>query len=403
MLSSTDALRRELARVLPDRPFAVALWDGTTLPSTVSDAPTFTVSSPRALAHVLRSPGELGIGRAYVAGMLDVDDVDAAIEIVTRWEPPPLSIADRLRLMLAGLRATGLVLPPPIPSIEKRQKGVLHSLARDRSAVAYHYNAGNAFFALFLDESMTYSCAVFKYGATTLEEAQEAKLELISTKLALKPGDRLLDVGCGWGAMAIHAARHHGATVVGITLAVEQAKLARERVAAAGLSDQIEIRVADYREMAGEQFDAISSIGMVEHVGDAQIDVYAAKLFELLRPGGKLLNHGIAQLEHGDDGEAGPFSERYVFPDGDPLHLSRIQLAMERAGLETEHVEGFFDDYAKTLTFWTANFDARYHEAIALVGAERARVWRVYLRAARHGFETGFEAVYQVLCQRPEA
>jgi cyclopropane-fatty-acyl-phospholipid synthase len=403
MLSRTDALRRELIRALPERPFAIVLWDGTSVPATSDGAPTFTISSRRAVAHVLRSPGELGIGRAYVAGMLDVDDVDEAIEIVTRWKPPSISLVDRLRLSAAALRAAGLVVPPPVPSIEKRQKGVLHSLARDRSAVAYHYNAGNAFFALFLDASMTYSCAVFAKGATTLEEAQETKLELIATKLGLKAGDRLLDVGCGWGSMAIHAARHHGAKVVGITLAVEQAKLARELVAQAGLSDQIEIRIADYRELAGEQFDAISSIGMVEHVGDAQIDVYMAKLFELLRPGGKLLNHGIAKLAFGDDEEAGPFSERYVFPDGDPLQLSRIQLAVERAGLFTEHVEGFFDDYAKTIRFWTENFDARYDEAIRLVGAERARVWRVYLRAARHGFETGFEAVYQVLCHRPEA
>jgi cyclopropane-fatty-acyl-phospholipid synthase len=378
MLSRTDALRRELVRVLPERPFAIVLWDGTSVPATSPGAPTFTVSSRR-----------------------DVDDVDEAVEIVTRWEPPPISLRDRARLTVAAVRAAGLVVPPPIPSIEKRQKGVLHSLARDRSAVAYHYNAGNEFFALFLDESMTYSCAIFSKGATTLAEAQETKLELIATKLGLKPGDRLLDVGCGWGAMAIHAAREHGAHVVGITLAAEQARLARERVADAGLSDQIEIRVADYRELSGEQFDAICSIGMVEHVGDAQIDVYAAKLHELLRPGGKLLNHGIAKLAPGDPDDAGPFSERYVFPDGDPLELSRIQLAMERAGLFTEHVEGFFSDYADTIRCWTENFDARYDEAIRLVGAERARVWRVYLRAARHGFETGFEAVYQVLCHRP--
>jgi cyclopropane-fatty-acyl-phospholipid synthase len=402
MLSRTAPLRRELARVLPQRPFAIELWDGTSLPATSPGAPTFTISSPRAVAHVLRSPGELGIGRAYVAGMLDVDDVDQAIEIVTRWEPPPISPGDRLRLTVAALRASGFVLPPPIPSIEKRQKGVLHSLARDRSAVAYHYNAGNAFFALFLDASMTYSCAIFTRGATTLEEAQETKLELIATKLRLQEGDRLLDVGCGWGSMAIHAARHHGARVVGITLAVEQARLARERVADAGLSDRIEIRVADYREMTGHQFDAISSIGMVEHVGENQIDVYMRQLRDLLRPGGRLLNHGIAQLAHGEDNEAGPFSERYVFPDGDPLHLSRIQLAVERASLHTEHIEGFFSDYATTLQHWTDNFDARYDEAIALVGPQRARVWRVYLRAARHGFETGFEAVYQVLCRRPE-
>jgi cyclopropane-fatty-acyl-phospholipid synthase len=401
MLSRTTALRRELVRALPDRPFAIALWDGTSVPATIDDAPTFTIGSPRALAHVLRSPGELGIGRAYVSGLIEVDKLDEAITVVTDWEPPPISLADRARLGLALVRACGLVAPPPVPKIEKRQTGTLHSLARDRSAVGYHYNAGNQFFAMFLDESMTYSCAVWDRGATTLEEAQQTKLELIATKLALQEGERLLDVGCGWGSMAIHAADHHGVSVVGITLAVEQAELARKRVADAGLSDRVEIRIADYRELLGEQFDAISSIGMVEHVGANQIDVYAQQMHDLLVPGGRLLNHGIAQLEHGDDNFAGPFSERYVFPDGDPLHLSRIQLAMERAHLETTHIEGFFDDYAKTLAEWTARFDARYDEAVRLVGSERARVWRVYLRAARHGFETGFEGVYQVLGRRP--
>ncbi len=401
MLSRTEPLRRELVRALPERPFAVELWDGTSVPATTDGAVTFTIHSPRALAHVLRSPGELGIGRAYVAGLLDVDDIDQAIVVVTEWEPPAISVAARARLGLAVVRACGLVAPPPVPKIEKRQRGALHSLARDRSAVAYHYNAGNAFFALFLDASMTYSCGVWNRGAETLEEAQATKLELIATKLGLTEGERLLDVGCGWGSMAMHAAREHGAQVVGITLAVEQAELARRRVAEAGLSDRVEIRVADYRELRGEQFDAICSIGMVEHVGDNQIDVYAKQLHDLLRPGGRLLNHGIAQLSHSDDNDAGPFSERYVFPDGEPLQLARVQLAMERAGLYTDAIEGFFDDYAKTLAEWTARFDANYDEAIRVVGAERARVWRVYLRAARHGFETGFEAVYQVLCHRP--
>jgi cyclopropane-fatty-acyl-phospholipid synthase len=405
MLSSTGPLRRELVRALPDRPFAVTFWDGTTVPATREGAPTFTVRSPSALAHVLRRPGELGIGRAYVAGLLDVDDVDAAIEVVTEWEPPAIPPADVARLGVAVVRATGLVRPPRVPEIELRQQGPLHSLARDRSAVAYHYNAGNDFFALFLDPSMTYSMGIFSRGATTLEEAQETKLELVCTKLGLQPGQRVLDVGCGWGAFAIHAARHHGVQVLGITLAEEQAALARERVAAAGLTDQVEIRLADYRELHDAPFDAISSIGMVEHVGEAQIDVYAAQLFRMLKPGGRLLNHGIAQLRHEeDDGyepDANAFSERYVFPDGIPLHLSRVQLALERAGLVTEHVEGFAQDYADTITHWTARFDERYEDAVRIAGAQRARVWRVYLRAARRGFEQGDEAVYQVRARRP--
>jgi cyclopropane-fatty-acyl-phospholipid synthase len=400
MLATTAPLRRMLTQALPDRPFAVTFWDGTRVPATVPEAPTFAVRSPQALAHVLRRPGELGIGRAYVAGLIDVDDMDAALDVVTSWRPPPLAPGDKARVALAALRAAGLTRPPRLPSIELRQQGPLHSRRRDQDAVAYHYDAGNAFFQLFLDPSMTYSCAIFSRGATTLEQAQETKLELVATKLALTPGDRVLDVGCGWGAFAIHAARHHGAHVLGITLAKEQAALATERVRAAGLEDLVEIRLADYRELEDESFDAISSIGMVEHVGEAQIDVYAQQLARLLRPSGRLLNHGIAQLEGGEFTRPGPFSERYVFPDGETLPLSRVQLALERAGFVTEHVEEFGADYAHTLSHWIQRFEDRYEDAVRITGAERARVWRIYLRAARNGFQNGFTSIYQVRCRK---
>jgi cyclopropane-fatty-acyl-phospholipid synthase len=187
--------------------------------------------------------------------------------------------------------------------------------------------------------------------------------------------------------------------VVGITLSPPQAARARERAAAAGVGDRVEIRVADYRELGGERFDAIASIGMVEHVGAERIDLYAERLAALLEPGGRLLNHGIARLRHTDP-EAGPFSERYVFPDADPLHLSRVLVALERAGFETRHVEGFRDDYAETLRHWARRLDEHQDQALALAGAERLRVWRLYLRAARNGFETGFTSIYQVLASR---
>ena len=242
---------------------------------------------------------------------------------------------------------------------------------------------------------MTYSCAIWSRGATTLEEAQRTKLELVCTKLGLQPGERVLDVGCGWGAFAIHAAREHGVHVTGITLSEPQAALARERAAAAGVADRVDIRVMDYREIAGETFDAIASIGMVEHVGSVNIDAYMAKLASLLKPGGRLLNHGIARLRVGD-AEAGPFSERYVFPDAAPLHLSRIQPAVERAGLHTRHVEDFPDDYARTLLEWQHRFESNIERARELGGDERVRVWRIYLRVSRQGFESGFISVYQV-------
>jgi cyclopropane-fatty-acyl-phospholipid synthase len=245
---------------------------------------------------------------------------------------------------------------------------------------------------------MTYSCAIFSRGARTLEEAQETKLELVCTKLALEPGQRVLDVGCGWGSFALHAAARHGVHVTGITLSEPQAEVARAHAAEAGLSELTDFRVMDYREIRGERFDAIASIGMVEHVGEEKIDLYAARLSELLEPGGALLNHGIARLDPGDV-IGGPFSDRYVFPDGAPLQLSRVLAAIERAGLEALHIEGFREDYAETLRHWARRLDENIDEARRLAGDERVRVWRLYLRAARNGFETGFTSVYQVLCK----
>jgi cyclopropane-fatty-acyl-phospholipid synthase len=398
---STASLARELRESLPQRPFAVSFWDGTRVEATEQRAPTFEFRSPRALAQVLRSPGELGIGRAYVTGLVEVDDLDAALTVVDRFEPPPLRLGQKLRLGRALVRACGLTLPPRAPAAELRLRGERHTLARDRRAVRHHYDAGNEFFALFLDASMTYSCACFSRGADTLEEAQETKLELVCSKLGLTEGERVLDVGCGWGSFALHAAARHGVRVVGVTLSPPQAELATSRAQERGLSDRIEIRVADYRELVGERFDAIASIGMVEHVGEERIDLYARRLAGLLEPGGRLLNHGIAKLKDLDARDEGPFSERFVFPDGVPLPLSRVLLALERAGFAAIHVEGFAEDYAETLGYWIERFEARYDEAVRLAGSERARIWRLYLRAARQGFETGWASIYQVLARRP--
>jgi cyclopropane-fatty-acyl-phospholipid synthase len=350
---------------------------------------------------MLRAPGELGLGRAYVAGLLEVDDLDGALRILDTFQPPPLTLGARLRLGISVARACGLVWPPPPPAAELRLRGERHSLSRDRRAVRHHYDVGNDFFALFLDRSMTYSCALFSRGARTLEEAQEAKLELVCTKLALRRGERVLDVGCGWGSFALHAASRHGVSVLGVTLSEPQAGLARERAREAGLAGRVEIRVADYREIMDEPFDAIASIGMVEHVGEERIDLYASRLASLLRPGGRLLNHGIAKLKDFDASDEGAFSERFVFPDGVPLPLSRIALALERAGFVTTHVEGLAPDYAQTTNHWIGRFEQRYEDAVRLAGLERARVWRLYLHAAHQGFETGWASVYQVLAHLP--
>jgi cyclopropane-fatty-acyl-phospholipid synthase len=423
--AKTEPLRRELAAALPERPFTVHFWDGTVLPPTSGNGgsgqsgsgnangnrqaegsgrdshvgPTFTVRSPKAVAHVVRAPGELGLGRAYVAGELEVDDLDRVIDLIDDFEEPKIDRATRARLAIAALRACGLTIPPRAPKGELRLRGRSHSKDRDAKAVRHHYDVSNEFFELFLDESMTYSCAIFSRGAKTLEQAQHAKLDLVCKKLALLEGERVLDVGCGWGAFVIHAARDYGVKAVGITLSPPQAQLARRRIADAGLSDRVEVRVADYRDLHGERYDAIASIGMVEHVGESQIDVYAQRLANLLGSNGRLLNHGIAHLPHGL-GYHGDFTQRYVFPDGDPLHLSRVQLALERAGFVTEHVEGFAQDYQDTLSEWIKRLDENLERAKQLAGKERVRVWRLYLRSARNIFKTQFVSVYQTLARR---
>jgi cyclopropane-fatty-acyl-phospholipid synthase len=399
-VSGTGELRGAVEEALPERPFRVELWDGSALAATNDGGgPTFRLRSPLALGHVLRAPGQLGLGRAYVSGEIEVDDLEAALDLLDRWNAPPLDTRQKARIAAGAVRAGALRRLPRTPAAELRPRGRRHSVARDRRSVRHHYDVSNEFFRLMLGDSMTYSCAIWSRGASTLEEAQRTKLELVCTKLGLEPRQRVLDVGCGWGAFALHAAREHGVHVTGITLSQPQAALAAERAREAGVGDRVDIRVMDYRELAGETFDAIASIGMVEHVGSANIDAYALHLAACLKPGGRLLNHGIARLRVGDP-EAGPFSERFVFPDAAPLHLSRVQEALERAGFVTHHVEGFAPDYARTLRAWLENVEGELGKATRLAGEERMRVWRLYLRAARRGFETGFTGVYQVLAQR---
>jgi len=398
--SNTGPLRDEIARVIPSRPFTVDFWDGTSLPATENGAgPTFRVTSPKAVAQALAAPGQLGLGRAYATGTLGVDDVDAVIALLRDWSPPAIERGDKLKLAAGAVRAAGLTMPPRAPAAELKPKGKRHTKVRDQRAVRHHYDVSNDYFRLFLDESMTYSCAIFSRGAKTLEEAQVAKNDLVCTKLGLRDGMRIVDIGSGWGAFAIHAAKEYGTHVTGITLSEHQARGARENAERAGVSELVEFRVQDYRDLAGETFDAVASIGMVEHVGEERIDDYTLKLASLVGPGGKVLNHGIARLRH-DDPDAGPFSERYVFPDASPIHVSRIIGSCEKASLPMQHAEDFRMDYAETLKHWAQRFDDNLDEAERLGGAERTRVWRLYLRAARSGFETGFTGVYQVLCAK---
>ncbi|HEX2576031.1 MAG TPA: cyclopropane-fatty-acyl-phospholipid synthase family protein [Aquihabitans sp.] len=400
---------RILGRSTDHLPLAVRAWDGSRV-GPPDAAVTAVLHSPRALRHLLWAPNELGLARAHVAGDLDVEgdvfDLLAVADVVTdpgeelslRLDPAAV-----LALARAARRLGVLGPPPPRPREEAALRGWRHTLRRDAGAISHHYDVGNDFYRLLLGPSLTYSCAYWYDDGIDLTQAQAAKHELVCRKLGLRPGMRLLDVGCGWGSMVVHAARHHGVQAVGITISQEQAALARRRVADAGLADRVEIRVQDYRLVADGPFDAISSIGMFEHVGAARTATYLARLHELLRPGGRLLNHAISRPDPDVDAQVDPrsFIGRYVFPDAALLEVGTVVTAMSRCGFEVRDVHSLREHYARTLRAWVANLQAAWPQVQRLVGPGRARVWRLYLAASAIGFEQHRTAVHQVLAVRP--
>ena len=399
---ATLPLREVLAEALPERPFRLELWDGSALPPTNGHGElTFRLRSPRVLGHVLRAPGQLGLGRAYVSGEIEVDDMDAALELLDGYSVPPLDARGKARLAAAAVRAGALRSVPRVPATELRPRGRRHSRDRDQRAVRHHYDVSNEFFAppaRRVDDVLVRDLLARSPDARG-GPAHQARPRLHQARAA----HRRTRARCRLWLGQLRPARRGASTACRSPPSrclSPRPTLARERAAAAGLADRIEVRVADYRDLAGETFDAIASIGMVEHVGSVNIDAYARQLATVLRPGGRLLNHGIARLRHGDP-EAGPFSERFVFPDAAPLHVSRVLTAIEAAGLEPTHVEGFRHDYARTLREWASNLDGQSDRAQALVGAERMRIWRLYLRAGRRGFETGFTSIFQIVAHRP--
>ncbi|HJS93702.1 MAG TPA: cyclopropane-fatty-acyl-phospholipid synthase family protein, partial [Solirubrobacteraceae bacterium] len=349
--------------------------------------------------------GQLGLARAWVDGSLEVEgDLEAVLRTRKAFARVELTTVDRARLAQAAVRALGtrLLHPPAIPAIEAHLNGRRHWLARDRAAVRHHYDVSNRFYRLVLGPSMVYSCAYFATPGDTLEAAQERKLDLICRKLRLREDERFLDIGCGWGALVMHAAAHYGARGVGVTLSEPQAELARERVAHAGLTDRVEIRVQDYREIGDGPFDKIASVGMYEHVGRAELAHYAGRVAELLRPGGLFLNHGITRLVPHTP-EPDPFISRYVFPDGELHPLADVVGVLQGAALEVRDVESLRDHYGPTLRRWVANLGAHREEAIAEVGEQRERVWRLYMLGSALGFEAGEISLHQVLAARPGA
>jgi cyclopropane-fatty-acyl-phospholipid synthase len=312
-----------------------------------------------------------------------------------------LSLADRLRLLLAAIRIAGprVLRRPPVPAIEASVSGPRHSPNRDRTAVRHHYDLSNEFYRLVLGPTMVYSCAYFSSEDRSLEEAQEHKLDLICHKLALVPGERLLDVGCGWGSLILHAAANYDAQAVGVTLSEPQAAFARQLARERGLEDRVEIRVADYREVTDGPFDKIASVGMYEHVGRAELPCYAATIARLLRPGGLFLNHGIARL-YSEQPTSDTFISRYVFPDGELHPVTDLISAMQATGLELRDTETLRDHYPLTLRRWAANLVEHRAEAVAQVGAERVRAWLLYMIASAQAFEDAEITVHQVLSAR---
>jgi cyclopropane-fatty-acyl-phospholipid synthase len=358
--------------------------------------------SPEALRRIVTAPGELGFARAYVAGDLDIEGDLYETLVLLEQRRALLRLVPELLPVVRDLGIDALRPPPPPPE-EARLRGRRHSKVRDAAAIAHHYDVSNRFYQLVLGPSLTYSCAVFADPDATLEEAQEAKHELVARKLGLREGMRLLDVGCGWGSMLVHAAVHHGISGVGITISRRQAELARERVRAAGVADRVEIRLADYRDVSDGPYDAVSSIGMVEHVGHAQLGLYFARLHALLRPGGRLLNHGIGRpARRRRLLPRRTFVNRYVFPDGELQEVGAGASRMQAAGLELRHLESLREHYALTLRNWVRNLERSWDEAVAEVGIARARIWRLYMAGSALGFEAGRLQVHQLLAVRPD-
>jgi cyclopropane-fatty-acyl-phospholipid synthase len=386
-------------------PVRFVFWDGSALGPDVSPG-VVTLASPKAVSRILWSPNELGIARAFVADELDAQG-DAYEILRLLNEAGNGDFRGNLRLVrnaLVAAKGLGVLgLPPTPPAEESRLTGWQHSKDRDRRAVTHHYDVGNEFYRLVLGPTMTYSCARFAREDMSLEEAQTSKHELVCRKLGLhEPGQppavraRLLDVGCGWGSMALHAATEHGAHVVGITLSREQAELARRRVAEAGLETTVEIRVQDYRDLKDETFDAVSSIGMFEHVGERRMTEYFTTLRGLLAPGGRLLNHAISSRGGSKLGSRS-FVGRYVFPDGELIDVADVVRAMEGAGFEVRDVESLREHYSLTLHAWVRNLEDHWQEAEALVGTRRARIWWLYMTASANGFDDGGLSLHQVL------
>jgi cyclopropane-fatty-acyl-phospholipid synthase len=387
----------------PDSPVEFRAYDGSKA-GPESSPVRITVRTPKAVSYLAQAPGGLGLARAYVAGELDVEgDMYAALARMAGAQRIDLDLGERLRLLrqLGGPKVLLPRLPPPPQEVRVNRRwlsGRRHSKTRDASAISHHYDVSNTFYEWVLGPSMAYTCACYPTADASLEAAQANKFDLVARKLALQPGMRLLDVGCGWGGMVIHAAREFGVRALGVTLSQEQAAWAQQAIKEAGVSDLAEVRHLDYRDVTESGFDAVSSIGLTEHIGKGQLPGYFSFLYGKLRPEGRLLNHCITRPDNqGPARVTDGFIYRYVFPDGELEGPGYLISLMHDAGFEVRHAENLREHYAKTLAGWCANLDQHWDEAVAEVGEGTARVWRLYMAGSRLGFERNQIQLHQVL------
>jgi cyclopropane-fatty-acyl-phospholipid synthase len=380
----------------PDAPIEFTAYDGSR--SGPRDAPVrLELRSPLAMSYLASAPGELGMARAYISGALEVHG-DMYTLLANMTDPAAVELPREERVAaFVKLAAARLWWPVRRPAEEAKLRGRRHSKARDARAISHHYDVSNRFYEWILGPSMAYTCAVYTDPGNSLEEAQYEKFDLVARKLGLREGMRLLDVGCGWGGMVMHAAKHYGVQAIGVTLSRNQALWAQKAIAEAGLSDLAEVRHGDFRDVTETGFDAISSIGLTEHIGEANLASYFGFLFDKLRPGARLLNHCITRPDNLEPASVGAFLNRYVFPDGELVGPGRLVSAMHDAGFEVRHEENLREHYTLTLTAWCDNLDAHWDEAVEEVGPAKARVWRLYMAGSRLGFDTNIVQLHQIL------
>ncbi len=380
--------------------FGIRLWDGTEIPASREPLFTLHVNHPGALRTAFRPPVDLNAGRAFAAGLLDVaGDAEAAFdELMRTLQRPAGSALVQLSLLLRRLPAA------PLPKLrEAHLSGKRHSQARDRAAIGFHYDQPVAFYRTFLDPALVYSCAYFERESTTLAQAQIAKIDYSLRKLRVKPGERLLDIGCGWGALVVRAAQQFGAYVLGVTLSERQVEEARRRIRENGLEERASVERWDYRELPATTFDKIVSIGMFEHVGREKLPEYFQSAFRLLKNGGLFLNHGIANERRNGPGKTSGFMERFIFPDGELVSVSDALQIAEDAGFEVRDVENLREHYTRTLRAWVSNLEENRQAAIEAAGDQSYRAWRLYMAGSAQGFRVGRMGLFQSLLGKPES